>query len=459
MSAGGAVPGAWGQVPTDAFLNRQRALEEQVRSAMDTELPADQKVDLDWGGWYSFNLLLFDDAIEASRTYRRNDLRVWGSASLDQGAHQFYGRLKLQYQDFNSGDSFDGNDDDWVGPNLDRGYYQFDLRRAMRAYRDASLDWNLNLKVGRDYAELGTGYALSLPMDHVLATAELGDWRVRGLAGTSVRSTDDIDRSRPNAGNSERNFYGTEVSYTGLAKHEPFVYFFYNEDQHREGRPIHLFQNFDYDSWYLGLGSTGELATNLRYSTEWLWEGGHSFGDRSWWRRDEIKAWAFDALAEYLSPRPTQPRFSLEYMFAGGDPNRTFSPTDALGGNAKGDDRGFVGFGYRDTGLSFAPSLSNVHIWRAGAAFKPFESVEWMKDLELGTNWFLYWKNRRQAAVSDPTANVGSGFLGWEMDYLLTWRLTSDLSWTTGLGTFFPGAAFSDQTTRTFFLTGVTWSF
>jgi len=44
--------GAQQQPPTsDAFLQRQRALDEQVRAALDRELPAEQKVDFVWGWW------------------------------------------------------------------------------------------------------------------------------------------------------------------------------------------------------------------------------------------------------------------------------------------------------------------------------------------------------------------------------------------------------------------------
>ncbi|UCD28095.1 MAG: alginate export family protein [Planctomycetota bacterium] len=446
------------QARPEDFLNRQRMLEDQVREALDRELPGDRAFELDWGGWYSYYMFLYDDGIESSRTYRRHDLRLWGSMGLDQGAHQFYGRLKLQYEDFNSGDSYDGNDDDWIGPNLDRGFYQFDLRKAVQAYRNKHLDWNLKLKVGRDLVEFGTGYAFSTPLDHVMLTLELGDWEIDGLAATAIRSYDNIDQSHPNSGNSERNFWGTQITYNGFEKHRPFAYAYWNEDQLTE-KPISLFQNYDYDTWYVGIGSAGELVKNLRYGTEWVLEGGNSYGDRSIIKRDDVHAWAFDIELEYLSQLPLKPRFGAEYMFASGDPNRLFSPTNAAGGNFDHDDTGFVGFGYRDTGLSFAPILSNIHIWRTGAAFIPFEDIEALKELEVGTDWFLYWKNRTNAAVSDPTADRQSGYLGWEMDYFLSWRITSDLSWTTRFGTFFPGRAFSDQTTRTFLLMGVTWSF
>jgi len=452
------VTPARAQQTTDAFLNQQRAIEDEVRAALDRELPADQKFDIDWGGWYSFYLILNDDGIESSRTFRRHDLRLWSSASIDQGTHQFYVRGKLQYDDFNSGDSFDGNDNDWVGPNLDRWFYQFDLRRAAKAYQNRNLDWNVNLKLGRDLVEFGTGYALSLPLDHLLLRLELGDLEISGLAATTIRSMDDIDRTRPDSGNSERNFWGTQIKYKGFKLHEPFMYAFWNEDMHRE-KPPDFFHEYDYDSWYLGIGSTGELVPDLRYSTEWAFEGGHSYGDARPRHAQNVDAWAFDIGLDYRPNWPLTPRFVGEYMFASGDPNRPGSPTDTLGGNTKGRDTSFVGFGYRDTGLAFAPRLSNLHIWRAGAAFRPFEQLEILKALELGTDWFLYAKNRSRAAVSDYTADERSGYAGWEMDYFANWRVTSDLSWTARLGTFFPGAAFSDQTTRTFFLVGMTYSF
>jgi hypothetical protein len=45
------------------------------------------------------------------------------------------------------------------------------------------------------------------------------------------------------------------------------------------------------------------------------------------------------------------------------------------------------------------------------------------------------------------------------MDTFANWRITSDLALTVRYGVFFPGSTFSDQTTRTFLLTGVTYSF
>lgn len=147
-------------------------------------------------------------------------------------------------------------------------------------------------------------------------------------------------------------------------------------------------------------------------------------------------------------------------MFASGDGDRLLSPTNARGGNY-GDrhDTSFVGFGFRNTGLAAAPVRSNIHIWRVGGGLAPLEKIELCRDLEIGTDWFLYHKHHRRGAISDPTAGQFSGYVGWEMDYYVNWRVASDLSWTMRWGAFFPGDAYQDGSMRSFLFTGITWSF
>jgi hypothetical protein len=444
---------------SDVFLLRQRAIEEQNRANLDRALPGTQKFLFDWGGWFDWYLYLYDDGIDSSRTLRTYDLRLWAALSADDGIHEGYARMRLGIEDWNTGDSYSGRDNDFIGPNLERGWYQFDVSRALKKYGNTELPFSLKVKGGRDFVVAGTGYAISLPLDHVQVQTEYLKFETTFVYGRTPSSTPNIDRSRPVAGESNRRFWIIEERFKGFQNHEPFFYIAWNSDHTRED-PLDLLQNYQYDSRYIGWGSVGELAPRLRYSTEWVIERGRSYGDRRFLHRDEIKAWAFDAELEYMFDHRTQPRVSLEYMFASGDKDRLESPTDARGGN-RGDhvDNSFVGFGFRDTGLSLAPRLSNVHIWRAGAAFLPLPDVEAFKKLELGTDWFLFHKHRSAAAISDPTADRDSGYLGWEMDYYANYRMTSDLSWTVRFGTFFPGDSFSDRTTRTFLLTGVTWSF
>jgi hypothetical protein len=446
---------------TQSYINQQRQFEETQRLELDRKLPAQQKVLLDWGGWYSSNIFLFDDSTK-DRTLRRQDFRLWGSMNADQGIHQMYVRMKLAYDDFNHGTGFDGDEDDLEGPNLERGWYQLDLAKFLRKKGGVDVPFDFTVKIGREYAMFGTGYALSMPLDMIQMTGGFGNLKIDGLLGRTIHSWDNLDSSRPHAGRSERYFYGVQARYTGFQKHQPFVYYLWQNDVQDDGNPIFQFQQWQYDSEYLGLGSTGELAKNLRYSGEVVYQRGKSYGDGAFLSRDDVCAFGWDYELDYFMPVKTSPKFSLEYMFASGDPDRLFSPTDAMGGNRSGTrDHGFNAFGYRNTGMALAPDLSNIHIWRAGASFMPLEKhrSELLRKIEMGTDWFLYNKNRSQAAISDPLADEQSGFVGWEMDYYVNWRFTNDLVWTARYGAFFPGKSYSDYDVKTFFLTGITWSF
>ncbi len=444
--------------PGDAFLARQRALEFENQRRQQA-LPPAQKVRVDYGGWYNSYFFLFDDGVNSSRTLRQNELRLWASVSADRGIHEGYARMRMTYDDWNHGDSYTRNEDDLNGPNLERGWYRFDIARALRGHTSYQAPFELKAKIGRDLVQAGTGYAVDLPLDHIQLQGEWFNFETTFTVGRTPSSTVNIDRSRPVADHSNRNFWIIEERYKGFDKHEPFFYFAWQEDNTRED-PRDLLQDYDYDSRYIGFGSTGELIPNLRYGTEWVLERGLSYGDRRFLHRDEIKAWAFDQRLDYYFRHKMKPILSAEYMFASGDADRLDSPTNARGGNRNDYvDNSFVGFGFRDTGISFAPRLSNIHVWRLGGTFRPLPDVEVAKELELGTDWYLYAKHHSDAAVSDGLADRQSGYLGWEMDYYANYRICSDLSWTIRFGTFFPGKSFSDQTTRTFLLTGITWSF
>ncbi len=442
-----------------AFLERQRALERENQRKLQEALPASQKFRVDYGGWFNSYFFLFDDGFESSRTLRQNELRLWASFSADEGIHEGYVRMRATYNDWNHGDGFTRNEDDLNGPNLERGWYQFDIAKALRRDERLELPIELRFKIGRDLVYVGTGYAIDLPLDHVMIQGEVLNIETSYIAGRTPASTENIDRSRSVADHSNRVFHIIESRYKGFDSHEPFVYIAWQDD-HTSEDPPDLLQQYRYDSRYIGFGSTGELVENLRYSSEWVIERGRSYNHQRFINRSEVKAWGFDHRLDYYFRHRMKPVISVEWMFASGDADRLGSPTNAKGGNRDDHtDHGFNGFGFRDTGLSLAPTLSNVHVWRAGGSFRPFPDSKATKDLELGTDTYVYWKHHRDAAVSDPLADTPSGYLGWEMDYYANWRITSDLAWTVRFGSFFPGKAFSDQTTRTFLLTGLTWSF
>lgn len=457
------VPGALGQVvdagrSPHAFIDRQRVVEEAARRQYEEQFGTATRGQFDFGGWYNLNFLLFDDGVESSRTLRRHDLRIWGRADLGDGAHQFYARGRISLIDFNAGDSFDRNEDDVDGMNLERGTYRFDLARYARAVGASVPAGNLVIDVGRDLVEVGHGLALSLVLDRASVTLTHGDWEVMGLGGMTVGSAQDVDLSRP-VSRTRRTFLGGQVRYLGYERHRPFVYAVWQRDRHGDS-VLPLGRDFDFDSFYVGAGARGALTDGLSYAVEVVYQTGDRASQAIFAPKNAVEAWSADVELEYLFDGPKQGRVSAQYLFGSGDSERTLSPVDTVGGVQRDRrDTGFVGFGFRETGLSFAPRISNLHLARVGASVHPFPDDARWRHFEVGTDWYLYYKHHRGGSVSDPTSDRGSGYLGWEMDYFANWRVSADLAYTARFGSFFPGSAFSDRTTRTFALLGVIWSF
>ncbi len=453
------MPATRGQSPDaeSGFLRQQRAIDEALEQQRKQDEPVSSLLDVQWGGWLEYYVFHFDDGIQKSRVVQRPGVALWTRLRIDDGAHELFARVRLRYDHFNAGDEIERRRD-WVGPNFDEAWYQIDFGKALRLTTPSD-PFQVRARIGRQSVVFGTGYALDLPLDAVLVDLSVYDVRVQGLFGRTIGSYPNIDRSEPVDSHSDRLFYGVQVAYEGWQRHTPFVYAIWNNDRTDE-RPTDWGQNYSYDSFYLGGGVQGEFAHNLNYWVEGVFESGHSYADGAAFQRDYIEAYGWDIGIEKLFDVPTHPRVAGEYMFASGDSDRLYSPTNAAGGNrGSREDTSFVAFGFRDTGISAAPTMSNLHVWRVGASLKPLEKWELCENLEIGTNLFLYHKNRCRAAISDPLADSFSGHVGWEMDYFVNWRLASDLSWTIRWGTFFPGSAYSDRDTRHFLFTGCTWSF
>lgn len=456
----GAAP-LRGQAGTDQaaerFLQQQRLADEQLRRQRQELAPLESLLDVQWGGWIDYYLFHFDDGRQSSRLVHRPGFAFWTRATVDNNAHELFARVRLRYTHFRVGDELD-RQTDWWGPNFDQAWYGVDFARALHLAKPGD-PWHLRARVGRQQVVFGTGYTLDMPLDAVLLDGRLLDMRVQGLFGKSIGSFPNIDRSEPVDSHSARLLYGVQVSYEGWRRHVPFVYALWNNDRTDERPPVWS-QNFGYDSFYVGGGTRGALARNLHYWAEAVFESGRSFANRSFAQQDPIAAHGWDVGIEKLFDVATRPRLTLEYMFASGDGDRLFSPTNAVGGNRAGTkDTSFVGFGFRDTGIALAPTMSNLHVWRAGAACLPLEKLAAFRELEIGTDWYLYYKHHRRAAISDPLADSFAGYVGWEMDYFINWRVATDVAWTIRWGTFFPGSAYSDDDSRHFLFTGVTWSF
>jgi hypothetical protein len=452
-----ALPAAAQGPAANSFFQRQSFLDEATRKKLDADVPVEQKVLLEYGGYFIPQWQQYDD-VRRQSNYRQLDLRLWGQLVFDD-VHRVYARLQMTHTNFAPGDSPFSWNQDLEGPNLDQGFYELRLSRALQKYWGVDPQGtDIRLTLGRQFVEFGNGLALSQTLDGGTIDIETGRWKLRGLLANTNRHSLNIDHSTVVDGHQDRLFVGFQVDYLGLSGHQPFFYFFSQED-HTDEEPVSMIQEFQYDTRYLGFGSTGEIVQNLRYSTEAVFEFGHGY-DTGAGPRNDVRAFAFDQLVEYfLMPESKhQPVLSAEYAVATGDRDRQVA-TDTLGGNAANNDNAFLGFGYFNTGYAFAPTFTNLHIVRLGARAKPLPGVDCFKDLEVGVDFFSFMKQKINGPISDFRANVNSRELGNEVDIYANWKICSDLSAMVRYGRFWTGEAYADGEKRDYIYAGLIYSF
>lgn len=436
------------------FFRRQQFLDETTRQRLDADIPARQSMLFEYGGYIIPQWQQYDDVRKQSN-YRQTDLRLWGQVVVDD-VHRLYARVRLVHTNFGPGDSPFSWNQDLEGPNLDQGFYELQLTRALQKYCGLDLPADVRVTLGRQFVEFGNGLALSTVLDGGTVDVETGDWHFRGLLANTILSDANLDRSLPVAGHMDRLFSGFQVDYLGLSAHQPFVYFLHQRD-HTDEEPVPVAQEFDYNSTYLGFGSSGEVVQNFRYLTEVVFEWGQGNNGAAG-RKNNIRAFAFDQTFEYFFDSPNDPVVSVEYALATGDDDRLIA-TDTVGGNTRGNDNAFLGFGYLNTGYAFAPEFTNLQMLRIGGRMKPLPKVECFRGLEVGVDFYSFWKQKKGGPVSDFRANVSTRDLGREVDLYANWRIFSDLSLMVRYARFWTSNAFTNDEKRDYMYAGLIYSF
>jgi hypothetical protein len=450
-----APQAARAQTPqADRFFRRQEFVNEETRRRLDAHIPTEQQILLTYGGYFIPQWQQYDDVDDQSNV-RQLDLRLWGQVVVDD-VHRIYARVKLIHTNFGPGDSPFGWNSDLEGPNLDQGFYELQLSEAVRRWCGAQWPADVRVTLGRQFVEFGRGLALSTILDGGTVDIETAQWRLRALLANTIHSDSNIDRSLQVEDHMDRLFGGVELSFLGLDSHRPYVYFVTQRD-HTDEDPVNVAQEFDYDSTYIGLGSDGELLQNLRYATEAVFEFGRGY-NRAAGPRNDIRAFAFDQLFEYFLEGPHEPVLSAEYALASGDEDR-LAATATAGGNADSTDNAFLGFGYLNTGFAFAQEFTNLQFLRLGGSFKPLPDCRELKELEIGVDYFTFWRQKKDGPISDFRANTSSRDLGHEVDIYANWRILSDLSVIVRYARFWTGDAFDDGEKRDYMYAGMVYSF
>jgi len=413
-----------------------------------------------YGAYTTWSLTNFDDESADNRMLLQWDSKLWAQGSM--GGHTLYGRLRLRYQDY---DSTFTQDDGLSNPLSDRYWYRYDWRKDRRARAGEDPSWDWWVQAGRQYVSWVSGITLSETLYAARAGFEAGLWRVEGLVGWTPDSFIDFDGSRPGFdSDTDRLFWGVSVEYHGLAAHRPFVYFLQQNDENDTELPGGA--RWQYDSWYVGLGSTGQVITGAwLYRAEFIYEGGRSISDIGGvfpQTIDDVTAWAARFQLSYMPPRFRDTRglrYELEVLFGSGDPDRGHS-AQTVGGNLAGtDDKSFNAFGYVNTGLALAPELANLFSLRLGASTIPWSGQGGVLErLRFQVNGFLFAKLDGDAPMSVLTV-PGESYVGAEADFIVEWILTSDTALNIQYGLFIPGNAIPDNDLRQYLYVGFSYGF
>ena len=480
-----AQPARRAEADLQRFERRLEQIQQESRVRVDESIPVGQRLFVDYGAYLSTNYLSLDDSGGENRVLRQYELVGYSRFVLD-AVHELFLRGSYEYRDFHAGDNFDLDDDDdddetdeW---QFERAVYRFDLQRYLGAYRRRAIDENVIVEAGRDFVYWANGLVLADTIDGARATIQWGGSDLVLLAGVTWPDAIDFDTSRPDFDDDTRRGFFGALWQTRLGRHRPFVYALAQQDYNDDvfvissppipGSPgLDVTTEFDYDSYYIGGGVNGSFTDRLAYGVEVVYEGGRGLSNsfttvngvlqQQPQTHERIEAYAGAARVEYLPFDARRTRFSAEAIAATGDDDRLHT-SNTFGGNAPGTtDRAFNAFGLVNTGVAFAPALSNLLSARVGAATFPAPDVAAFRRLQVGADLFVFAKSDADAPIDEPTTD--ERYLGWEPDVFLNWQITSDVTLAVRYGVFFPGDAIADaggdDDPRHFIFTGLTIAF
>jgi hypothetical protein len=455
------------QVDIERFQRQLEQIRRDTREKVDLTVPAEQRTLVDVGGYFTLGFLSVDDREGNNHQLHQFDFNGYGRIDID-GVHEFFVRGRATYQNFNTGDAFVGDDNNWDGPVLDRATYKFDLQRAMSVYNGEAIKGNFIFEGGRQLVHWANGLVLSRDLDGAALTFSYERWALEAIAGVTVKDEIDYQAGRPEfTGDTSRTFAGGLLSYQLTPRHRPFVYGLVQLPQGNnrqtfdpDGTPANGDEfnvNYNYVTHYIGAGSTGALNDHVAYGIEFAYEGGeHRYQSGS--DTIPIQAFAADVKLDYLFNDANKSRVSSELIIATGDNDTLGDPNAVPGGISSGRDRGFHAFGLLNTGLAFNPDVNNLIMGRLGVSTFPFPTTKFLRQFQVGIDGLVFSKMQGSAPTDDSTND--HSFLGSEVDLYSNWRITSDLALSVRYGVFFPGTAVtSDRNVRQFLYTGLTLDF
>lgn len=457
------------QTNIERFERQLEQIRLQNNFTINPDIPIEQRTYFDYGALFTPSYVSADQPAGDNIGFWEYDLTLYARLNID-GVHDFFIRELLFTRDFNPGDRFN-SEGDGLDCLLERAYYRFDVARYLDTRRRAPSDVEFSIKAGQDLAYWGNGLTFSEVVAGLFVDLSFDRFAIQLVGGITPENTVDIDSSRPHFDtDTQRGFYGALFS-AQFGQHRPYVYFLAQQDYNSSPGTVVLngsdiSTDYQYNSWYIGLGSNGALSDRLAYGIEMTFEGGRTLsssvdanGAPIPQEKDSIEAFAIDLQLDYVFTDIRNTRISLEALCATGDDDR-LDTTNTFGGNRAGTtDNSFNAFGLLNVGLAFGPAVSNLTMVRLGGSTFPFPDSRQLRRLQIGVDNFIYFKTDKNGPIDEPT--TADSYLGWEPDIYLNWQITSDVTLAVRYGVFFPGTAIDsdDDSIRQFIYAGLTFAF
>jgi hypothetical protein len=466
-------------------LQRQLNVEDaQFRQSFFANTPIADRLLLDGGGTARFGFSIIDNARSQEQLQYTYDLRMFMRAELD-GAFRFFGRLRFLYDNWEYTGTLglgpDPREDGWQWPIGEIYWGEFDLAGLVQSRQGKRpADFNLIVRGGRNYVIWAQGLVFSNYAYALETELKLGDLTITGmLAESAGYDTVDWDTSRPGYDtDTSRLFSGAKLEWTGIAGHRPYAYYLWQQDMNG-GQQATLFPTspfpvpttFDYNSGYVGFGSSGSMGPQIVYRSEFAWEYGSTLSDpldptsltlTQPQVTNDISAGAGVVGFTWLARDAGDTRADAQFLAGTGSSARLDSGT-TFGGIAPGaTDHSFNSLGYINTGLALSPEPANLFCPSLGVSSNLLPTHSLFSELRIGVTGFLFMKMDNDAPLSVLTVPGGSNLVGGEVDVLLDWRISSDLNLNIRYGIFLPNTSVffpGEGGARDFFYSGLTYAF
>lgn len=466
-------------------LQRQLNVEDaEFRQGFFANTPIADRLLMDAGGTFRFGFSIIDNARSQEQLVYTPDLRLFLRAELD-GAFRFFGRLRFLYNDWEYTGTLglgpDPREDGWQWPVGEIYWGEFDLAGLMESREGRRApDFNLIVRGGRNYVIWAQGLVLSNYAYALETELQLGDLVVTGmLAESAGYDTVDWDTSRPGYDtDTSRLFSGAKIDWKGIPGHRPYAYYLWQQDMNG-GQTSTLFPGtsfpipttFDYDSGYVGFGSTGGIGADVVYRSEFTWEYGTTLSDpldptsptlTTPQVKDQINAGAALVGLTWLARDAGDTRANAQFLVGSGSSRRLDSGTTFGGVPAGVTDHSFNSLGYVNTGLALAPEPANLFCPSLGLSSNLLPTNAIFSEFRAGVVGYLFMKVQNNAPISVLTVPGGSNLVGGEIDCLLDWRWSSDINVNLRYGIFMPNSSVffpGEGGARDFFYVGVTYAF